>query len=296
MKLIHTFVDRPILAGVISILIVLVGGVAFFNLPITQYPEIAPPSITVTAYYPGATAEIAADTVASVLEQQINGVEHMLYMKSENTANGQTSLTVTFKPGTDLDTAQVLVQNRVSLAEPLLPLEVQRLGVDVRKNSPDLMMVIHILSPDGSRDSLYVSNYARTQVVDRLARIEGVGEARFFEFGHSRRIHKATGIVAGDGGVESQREQHVIGFAGDFRELGEGGDVASKVFPAATGRVTARLVVLEREEAGGIAKRSDGATLEIEFTGAVAFAFDDELAPEVERRWSFDHQLGEAAL
>ncbi|MEZ5523609.1 MAG: multidrug efflux RND transporter permease subunit [Pseudomonadales bacterium] len=178
MKLAHFFIERPIFAGVVSILIVMVGGIAYFNLPVAQYPEIAPPSISVTASYPGATAEIAAQTVATPLEEQINGVENMLYMKSENTADGSTRLTVTFKQGTDIDTAQVLVQNRVALAEPFLPEEVQRQGVNVRKNSPDLMLVIHILSPDGSRDSLYVSNYARTQVIDRLARIPGVGEAR----------------------------------------------------------------------------------------------------------------------
>lgn len=178
MNFTHYFVERPIFAGVISILIVLVGAIAYFKLPVAQYPEIAPPSISVTANYPGATAETAAETVATVLEQQINGVENMLYMKSENTADGRTSLTVTFEQGTDLDIAQVLVQNRVALAEPLLPEEVTRQGVDIRKNSPDLMMVIHLLSPDGSRDNLYVSNYARTQVVDRLARIDGVGEAR----------------------------------------------------------------------------------------------------------------------
>lgn len=178
MKIAHYFIDRPIFAGVVSILIVLVGSIAYLNLPISQYPEIAPPSVNVTTSYPGATAEIAADTVATVLEQQINGVENMLYMKSENTANGSTSLTVTFKQGTDLDVAQVQVQNRVSLAEPILPEEVRRQGISVTKNSPDLMMVIHILSPDGSRDGLYVSNYARTQVYDRLARINGVGSLR----------------------------------------------------------------------------------------------------------------------
>lgn len=178
MKLSHFFIERPIFSGVLSILIVMVGAIAYLNLPISQYPEIAPPSISVSASYPGATSEIAAQTVATPLEEQINGVENMLYMKSENTADGRTSLTVTFKQGTDIDTAQVLVQNRVALAEPFLPEEVQRQGVNVRKNSPDLMMVIHILSPDDSRDSLYVSNYARTQVIDRLARIPGVGEAR----------------------------------------------------------------------------------------------------------------------
>ena len=178
MRFTHFFVERPIFATVLSVLIVLIGSIAYFSLPVAQYPEIAPPSISVTASYPGATAETAADTVATVLEQQINGVENMLYMKSENTADGRTSLNITFEQGTDLDTAQVLVQNRIAIAEPLLPEEVTRQGINVRKNSPDLMMVIHLLSPDGSRDNLYVSNYAKTQVVDRLARIDGVGEAR----------------------------------------------------------------------------------------------------------------------
>lgn len=175
MKIAHYFIERPISAVVLSVLIMLVGIIAYNNLPISQYPEIAPPSISVNATYPGATAEIAADTVASVLEQEINGVENMLYMKSENTANGATALTVTFKQGTDLDVAQVQVQNRVALAEPRLPEEVRRQGISVSKNSPDLMMVIHILSPDGTRDGLYVSNYARTQIYDRLARVNGVG-------------------------------------------------------------------------------------------------------------------------
>ncbi|AFJ02379.1 RND efflux system, inner membrane transporter CmeB [Methylophaga frappieri] len=178
MRFTHFFVDRPIFATVVSVLIVLIGSIAYFTLPVAQYPEIAPPSISVTASYPGATAETAADTVATVLEQQINGVENMLYMKSENTADGVTSLNITFEQGTDLDTAQVLVQNRIAIAEPLLPEEVTRQGINVRKNSPDLMMVIHLLSPDGTRDNLYVSNFAKTQVVDRLARIDGVGEAR----------------------------------------------------------------------------------------------------------------------
>lgn len=205
MKLSHFFIDRPIFSGVISILIVMVGFIAYLNLPVAQYPEIAPPSVSVSASYPGATAEIAAQTVATPLEEQINGVENMLYMKSENTADGSTRLTVTFKQGTDIDTAQVLVQNRVALAEPFLPEEVQRQGVNVRKNSPDLMMVIHVLSPDASRDTLYVSNYARTQIMDRLARIPGVGEARLIaERAYAMRIwidpERAyiLGLTAGD--------------------------------------------------------------------------------------------------
>ncbi len=180
MRFSHFCIDRPIFATVLAILIVLVGGISWQSLPVSQYPEIAPPSISVTANYPGASAETVANTVASVIEEQINGVEHMLYIKSENTADGSTSITVTFEPGTDLDIAQVQVQNRVALAEPELPEEVQRQGVSVIKNSPDIMMVIHILSPDGSRDSLYVSNYASSQVLDQLVRIEGVGQARLF--------------------------------------------------------------------------------------------------------------------
>ena len=180
MRFTHFFVDRPIFATVLSVLIVLLGGISYFSLPVAQYPEITPPSITVSATYPGASAETVSETVAAVIEQQVNGVEGMLYVKSENTADGRMSLSVVFATGTNLDTAQVLVQNRVTLAEPLLPEEVQRLGVDVRKNSPDLMMVIHVLSPDDTRNSLYVSNYARTQVVDRLARVDGVGQATLF--------------------------------------------------------------------------------------------------------------------
>ncbi len=178
MRLVHFFVDRPIFAAVVSILLVIVGAVSYGQLPVSQYPEIAPPSVVVTATFPGATADTAADTVATVLEQQINGVEHMLYMRSENTDDGRTTLTVTFEVGTDLNVAQVLVQNRVSQAEPFLPTEVQRQGVDVRKNNPDLMMVVHVYSPDSSRDSLYLSNYARTRIIDRLSRIDGVGIAR----------------------------------------------------------------------------------------------------------------------
>ncbi len=180
MKLSHFFIDRPIFASVVSILITLVGAISFVTLPVSQYPEIAPPTIQVTASYPGASAEVVSETVATPLEQEINGVEGMLYMLSQATGDGRLTLTITFRLGTDLDEAQVLVQNRVAIAEPRLPESVRRLGITTRKNSPDLMMVIHILSPDDSRDNLYLSNYAKTQIVDRLARIDGVGEARIF--------------------------------------------------------------------------------------------------------------------
>src|SRR5882672_1787786 len=180
MSLSHFFVDRPIFATVLSVFVIIVGAAAYFTLPVAQYPEIAPPTIVVTASYPGASAEVVSDTVAAPLEQQINGVENMLYMSSQATADGNLSLTITFALGTNLDTAQVLVQNRVSIAQPQLPEEVQRLGVTVKKNSPDLLMVIHLSSPDRSRDQLYISNYATLQVKDVLARLDGVGDVRVF--------------------------------------------------------------------------------------------------------------------
>ena len=180
MKLSHLFIERPIFATVLSILITLIGGFAYFTLPVAQYPEIAPPTIVVNATYPGASAEVVADTVAAPLEQEINGVENMLYMSSQSTGDGRLVVTISFALGTDLDTAQVLVQNRVAVAEPRLPEEVRRLGVTVRKNSPDMLMVIHLSSPDESRDQLYISNYATLQVRDVLARLDGVGDVQVF--------------------------------------------------------------------------------------------------------------------
>jgi len=176
----HFFIDRPRFAAVISILIVIVGTLSYSKLPITQYPEIAPPTIVVNATYPGASPQVIADTVATPIEQEINGIENMLYMTSQSTSDGAMSLTISFEQGTDLDTAQVQVQNRIAKAEPKLPEEVRRLGIIAQKSSPNFMMVIHLLSPDNSQDELYISNYALLQVRDELARIDGIGELIVF--------------------------------------------------------------------------------------------------------------------
>jgi HAE1 family hydrophobic/amphiphilic exporter-1 len=180
MRFSHFFVDRPIFAGVISIIVTLLGFISFRALPITEYPEIAPPTVVVNATFAGASAEVIAQTVAAPIEQEINGVDNMLYVVSQSTGNGALSISVVFKPGTNIDQAQVLVQNRVSVALPRLPEEVQRFGVTVRKNSPDLMLVIHLISPDGSLDQQYISNYATINIKDVITRIDGVGDTIVF--------------------------------------------------------------------------------------------------------------------
>ena len=180
MRISHFFIDRPIFAAVVSIIFVILGGVAFARLPVAQYPEIAPPVINVSGQYPGASAEVVASTVVTPLEQQINGVENMLYMYSNSTADGRFSIQVSFDLGTNLDIAQVQVQNRVSIAQPRLPADVRNIGVTVTKASPDLMMVVHLFSPDKSRDSLFISNYATLELTDALTRVDGVGSISVF--------------------------------------------------------------------------------------------------------------------
>ena len=215
MKFSHFFVDRPVFATVLSIVITIVGGIAYFVLPVTQYPDIAPPTIVVSAQYPGASAQTIADTVATPIEQEVNGVEGMIYMYSQSTSDGSMSLTVTFELGTDLEQAQVLVQNRVAVAEPRLPEEVRRLGVTTRRNSPDILMVMHMLSPDNTYDQLYISNYALLQVRDVLTRLEGVGDIVIFGGSdYSMRVWldpdriASLGMTAGDV-VAALREQNV---------------------------------------------------------------------------------------
>lgn len=178
MKFPHFFIERPIFATVLSFLIVLVGGITYFSLPASQYPNVAPPTIVVRASYPGATPQVIADTVATPIEQEMNGVDDMIYMESSSSADGTMQLTVTFKLGTDLDDAQVLVQNRVAVAETRLPDTVRQIGVTTKKQIPDMLMVVHLNSPDESRDTLYISNYAFLQVRDALMRLDGVGDIR----------------------------------------------------------------------------------------------------------------------
>jgi HAE1 family hydrophobic/amphiphilic exporter-1 len=172
----HFFIDRPVFAGVIAILITLIGAIAYPTLPIAQYPEIAPPTVVITASYPGASAEILADTVADPIEEQINGVEDMLYMSSQSTGDGHVQITVSFALGTDPNQAQVLVENRVATATPLLPSEVVAAGVTVRKSSPDFLLAVHVISPDGSLDQQYIANYVGLHIRDALLRIPGVGD------------------------------------------------------------------------------------------------------------------------
>src|SRR5580698_5892173 len=160
MRLSHFFIDRPIFAAVISLFITIAGAVGYFTLSVAQYPEIVPPTISVTTSYPGAGADVVSQTVATPLEQQINGVENMLYMSSQSTGDGKLTITVTFSIGTDLNVAQMLTQNRVQDALPRLPDDVQRLGVQVRKATPNILLAVHLYSPDSTRDMLYLSNYA----------------------------------------------------------------------------------------------------------------------------------------
>src|SRR5262249_22885044 len=173
------FVDRPVFATVLSIVIVIIGGVALNSLPIAQYPEVVPPTVNITATYPGASAKVVADTVAAPIEQEVNGVEGMLYMLSKSGNDGSMTLDVTFRTGTNLDFAQVLTQNRVAIAEAKLPEEVKRQGVTVKKKSPMILLCVNLLSPDNRYDQLYLSNYATIQVKDALARVPGVGDVSF---------------------------------------------------------------------------------------------------------------------
>ncbi|MFT6257977.1 MAG: multidrug efflux pump [Cellvibrionaceae bacterium] len=217
------FIKRPIFAAVLSLLFFISGAIAVWQLPITEYPEVVPPTVVVTANYPGANPKIIAETVASPLEQEINGVENMLYMSSQATSDGRMTLTITFAIGTDVDLAQTQVQSRVERAKPRLPEEVQRLGIVTEKSSPSLTMVVHLTSPDDRYDMLYLSNYAVLKVKDELARITGVGAVRVFGAGdYSMRVWLDPNKVAAVGlspsnivaAIREQNQQAAAGSLG----------------------------------------------------------------------------------
>ena len=200
------FIDRPVFAAVLSIVTVIVGAISIVALPIAQYPDIAPPTVTVTCAYPGANAKTVAETVATPIEEQVNGVEGMLYMSSQSTNDGSMILTVTFKLGTDLDIAQVQVQNRVAIAQPLLPFDVQRAGIVVKKASPNITLGIAVYSPDKSRDPLYLSNFVTLQVKDELARLPGVGD--LIDLWRARLLDAAVAQSGEAGGSQHDRRRY----------------------------------------------------------------------------------------
>ena len=254
----HFFIDRPIFASVLSIVLTLAGLVAVFTLPIAQYPEVAPPTVLVTAVYPGANAQTVLDTVAAPIEQQVSGVENMLYMSSKCTNDGTYTLTVTFKLGMDSDMAQVLVQNRVQLAQPVIPSLVQRQGISVKKMSPSTMMIVNIVSPDERYDDIYLSNYATIQIKDELGRLDGVANVSYLgERDYSMRVwldpnklasldltandvvsavsQQNLQVTAGQIGQEpvppGQQFQLTINTLGRLVEVDEFGDIIVKVGP-----------------------------------------------------------------
>ena len=272
MKFAHVFIDRPIFAAVLSIVLLIVGGIAAFALPISEYPEIAPPTIVVQATYPGASPKVLAETVATPMEQEINGVEKMLYMSSQSTSDGVVQVTVTFELGTDLDIAQVQVQNRVKIAEPKLPEDVRRLGVTTTKRSPDLTLVVQLVS-DGRYDPLYMANYAARNVKDQLARIKGVGQINLFGGAdYSMRIWLDPEALVSlkmtpTDVVQALREQNVQVAAGVIGRPPTPAGVAYQYSVNAMGRLTDEAqfeqVVIRTGEGGQIVRLKDVARVEM---------------------------------
>jgi len=267
------FVDRPIFAAVLSIVITLLGGLAFVALPVSQYPEIVPPTVVVSATYPGADARTLAETVATPLEQEINGVEDMLYMASSSTGDGRVQITVTFKLGTDLNKAQVLVQNKVNAAVPRLPEEVRRQGVTANKRSPDLTLAAQFYSPDGSREVSYLSNYVTLQIQNEIARLPGVAEASSLGgLDYSMRLWldpekiAARNLTAGDV-VRAIREQNVQVAAGSLGQPPAPDGSQFQYTLTAPGRLkTAEQfgdIVLKTGEMGDVVRLQDVARIEL---------------------------------
>jgi len=273
MNISRFFIDRPIFAGVLSILILLAGVLALFQLPISEYPEVVPPSVVVRAQYPGANPKVIAETVASPLEESINGVENMLYMQSQANSDGNLTVTVNFKLGVDPDKAQQLVQNRVSQALPRLPDDVQRLGVTTIKSSPTLTMVVHLISPDDRYDMTYLRNYALLNVKDRLARIKGVGEVGLFGSGnYAMRVWLDPQKVAQRGLTASEvvraiREQNVQVAAGVIGASPSGPDVPLQLNVNAQGRLQSEAefadIVIKTAPDGAVTRLADVARIEL---------------------------------
>ncbi|MGE4449114.1 MAG: efflux RND transporter permease subunit [Azospira sp.] len=268
------FIDRPIFAGVLSILILLAGVLSVFQLPISEYPEVVPPSVVVRAQYPGANPKVIAETVAAPLEESINGVENMLYMQSQANSDGNLAVTVYFKLGIDPDKAQQLVQNRVSQALPRLPEDVQRLGVTTVKSSPTLTLVVHLLSPDDRYDATYLRNYAVLNVKDRLARLNGVGEVSIWGAGnYAMRVWldpqkvAQRGLTAGDV-VRAIREQNVQVAAGVIGASPNAGNVPLQFSVNAQGRLQTeeefRDIVLKSSGEGGVTRLGDVARVQLD--------------------------------
>ncbi|PTM38570.1 efflux RND transporter permease subunit [Bosea sp. 124] len=279
MNLSKFFIDRPIFAGVLSVLIFLAGLISLRILPISEYPEVVPPSVVVRAQYPGANPRVIAETVATPIEEQINGVENMLYMSSQATTDGVMTLTVTFKLGTDADKAQQLVQNRVSQAEPRLPEEVRRLGVTTIKSSPDLMLVVHLLSPNNRYDMTYLRNYAVLNVKDRLARIDGVGQVQLFGSGdYSLRVWLDPQKVAEHGlspadVVREIRAQNVQAAAGVVGASPSAAGLDLQLSVNAQGRLQSEEefgeIIVKTSPSGAVTRLRDIARLEL---GAADYA------------------------
>src|SRR4051794_17505057 len=267
------FIDRPIFSAVLSIVMIIAGGVAIFVLPIAQYPEIAPPTVQVSATYPGASASVVSDTVAAPIEQQVNGVENMLYMSSNSANDGSYNLTVTFKLGTNLDMAQVLVQNRVSLAMPTLPDMVKATGVSTKKKSPNILLIVNLFSPDKTKDQLYISNYATIQVKDELARIEGVGDvAMFGQQDYSMRMwldpdKLASRSLTATDVINALREQNVQVAAGQIGQPPVPKGIDFQYTMSTLGRLTKpeqfESIILKRSETGSVTYLNDVARIEL---------------------------------
>jgi multidrug efflux pump len=267
------FINRPIFASVMSIMIVLAGVVSGYSLPIAQYPDITPPTVEVSAIYPGANAQVVADTVAAPIEQQVNGVEDMLYMSSQCTNDGSYTLTVTFQNGVDLNMAQVLVQNRVSLATPILPDLVKRRGVTVKKKSPSVLMIVNLFSPDGSRNSLDLSNYATIQLKDELSRLKGVGDITYLgQRDYSMRIwldpqKMSTRSLTAADVVQAIASQNTQVAAGQLGQPPIGNGQVFQFTMSTMGRLIDvdqfRDMILKADSRGRIVRLSDVANIEL---------------------------------